>query len=135
MLMHPSAMIIFKPIKSTFPKFDGLDEGEIPLFPSEHNFQISTSSRKKVKFHCQQYTLTPGYTFTLNKGQGHTLGSIMVDIHMRTPTTIHSKLFQCLHCTFSSLILWKIWDWKTSDWWIELERQKKCGTWVYIILC
>ena len=45
MLMYPPAMIIFNPVESTLPKFDGLDEGEIPLFPSEHNFQISTLSR------------------------------------------------------------------------------------------
>ena len=76
-LMYPLVMIIFK---SMFPGFDGLAEGEIPLFPAEHSFQICTSLGNKVMFHYQQYTLTPGYMFTLNKGQSQILGSTIVDL-------------------------------------------------------
>ena len=37
-LAYPPAMITFKLIKLFFPKFDGLQQGEILLFPSEYNF-------------------------------------------------------------------------------------------------
>lgn len=43
-----------------------------------------------------------------------------------------SDFLVILKINYSSLILWKIWDRKMSDWQIELERWKKCGTWVYI---
>ena len=33
---------------SSFPKFDGLVEGEILLFPAEHTFKIKTSANQKV---------------------------------------------------------------------------------------
>ena len=78
-LLYPPAMIIFKPDKSSFPRFEGLKQGEIPLFPSEHNFRISTYG-KKVNFHHREYTLTPRYAFTLNKGKGQTLPFVLVNI-------------------------------------------------------
>ena len=62
-------------------------------FPFEHNFQISTSSRQKVKYHHQTYTLTPGYAFTLNKGQGQTLGSIMDIWRPPPPCNLNSFSF------------------------------------------
>ena len=72
-LVHPPAMIVFKPLVSSFPKFGGLAEGEIPLFPAEHTFKINTSAIQKVLVNRRQYNLTGGYAFTLYKAQGQTL--------------------------------------------------------------
>lgn len=79
-LLYPPEMIVFKPLKSTFPRFEGLKDGEIPLFPSEVGFQISNSANQRIKAHRRQFALTAGYAFTLNKSQGQTLECVIVDI-------------------------------------------------------
>ena len=80
MLLYPPAMVIFKPLHSTFPIFDGFEDGEIPFFPSKYTFRIMTSSGQKCSVSRRQYNLTLGYAFTHNKGQGQTLRSVIVDI-------------------------------------------------------
>lgn len=79
-LEYPLAVIIFKPYHHTFPKFEGLKEGEIPIFPVEHNFTISTTGKPRTKVHHRQYPLTPAYAFTDHKAQGQTLEPVIVDI-------------------------------------------------------
>ena len=64
-LIYPPAMTMFMLLESSFPQFEGLGKGEILIFPLEHNFQITTSTSKKVTIHHQQYTLTPRYAFML----------------------------------------------------------------------
>ena len=85
MLLYPPAMVIFKPLHSTFPIFNGFEDGEIPLFPSKYTFRIMTLSGQKCSVSRHQYNLTPGYAFTHNKGQGQTLGSVIVDIQKPPP--------------------------------------------------
>ena len=58
MLLYPPAMVIFKPLHSTFPIFNGFEDGEIPLFPSEYTFRIMTSSGQKCSVSRCQYNLT-----------------------------------------------------------------------------
>ena len=84
-LVHPLVMIVFKPLVSLFPKFGGLAEGEIPLFPAEYMFKINTSAIQKVLVNRRQYNLTGGYAFTLYKTQGQTLESVVVDIRRPPP--------------------------------------------------
>lgn len=79
-LRYPPATIIFKPIHATFPQFEGLKKGEIPLFPSEYGFNIGTITNPKIPVHRRQYVLTPAYAFTINKAQGQTIGYVIVDI-------------------------------------------------------
>ena len=46
-LVYLPAMIIFRPLEATFPRFDSFKDGEIPLFPSEYTFKITTSTGPK----------------------------------------------------------------------------------------
>ena len=43
-LLYPPAMIVFKPLRTSCPKFDGLQQGVIPLFPTSVSFHILTSA-------------------------------------------------------------------------------------------
>ena len=83
-LVHPRSvrwwLFQVEKLVSSFPKFDGLVEGEIPLFPAKHTFKIKTSANQKVLVNHRQYNLTGGYAFMIHKAQGQTLGSIFVDI-------------------------------------------------------
>ena len=84
-LLYLPVVIIIKPLHSTFPIFNGFEEGEIPLFPSKHTFRIVALSGQRCSVSRCQYNLTLGYAFTYNKGQGQTLGSVIVDIHKPPP--------------------------------------------------
>ena len=64
----------------TFPQFDGLQEGQIPIFPSELGLTISTTGKPRMKIHHRQFPLTPAYGFTDQKGQGQTILPVYVDI-------------------------------------------------------
>ena len=79
-LQYPPAIIIFEPYHHTFPKFDGLKEGQILIFPVEHGFTISTRGKPRTKVHHRQYPLTPAYAFTDHKAQGQTMEPVLVDI-------------------------------------------------------
>ena len=50
-LLYPPVMIIFKPLKTSCPQFDSLQQGEIPLFSTEVGFHISMSACKRVQIH------------------------------------------------------------------------------------
>ena len=47
--LYPPAMIVFKPLKLSYPQFNSLQQGEIPLFPIEVGFHISMSACKRVQ--------------------------------------------------------------------------------------
>ena len=73
-------MIVFQLVESTFPRFEGFEDGEIPLFPLEYMFRIATSAGLKKIISHQQYNLTAGYAFTLYTGQGQTILYVIVDL-------------------------------------------------------
>src|ERR1700732_1790574 len=64
----------------TFPKFDGLKEGQIPIFPIKIGLTISTRGKPWMKVHHRQYPLVGAYAFTDFKAQGQTIDPVMVDI-------------------------------------------------------
>ena len=78
-------MIVFRPLEATFPRFDGFEDGKIPLFPSEYTFKITTSTGPKKIVSRRQYNLTASYAFTLYKGQGQTISSVLVDLRKPPP--------------------------------------------------
>ena len=100
-LIYPPEMIVFKPLVSSFPKFDGLVEGKIPLFPAEHTFKNKMSANQKVLVNHRQYNLTSGYAFMIHKAQGQTLGSIFVDIQ-KPPHPVNMDTFRNHHI----LLIW-----------------------------
>ena len=79
-LRYPPALVVFEPYHHTFPRFPGLKEGQIPMFPQDLGFTISTTSKLRTKIHRRQYPLTPAYAFTDHKAQGQTLEYLVVDI-------------------------------------------------------
>jgi hypothetical protein len=79
-LQYLPAVVIFEPYHHTFPRFDGLKDGQIPIFPSEHSFTISTTGKPCTKIHHRQFPLTPAYGFTDQKAQGQTILPAYVDI-------------------------------------------------------
>lgn len=76
----PPAAIIFEPIHYSFQKFPDLREGQIPIFPSQTSFNISTTGKPKTKITRRQYPITPAYAFTDHKAQGQTIEYVIVDI-------------------------------------------------------
>jgi hypothetical protein len=79
-LEYPPAMIIFKPYHHEFKPFPGLAAGLIPIFPSEVSFNIRYQDNPKQKDYRWQFPICAGYAFTDHKGQGQTLGYIIIDI-------------------------------------------------------
>jgi ATP-dependent exoDNAse (exonuclease V) alpha subunit len=79
-LQYPPALVVFEPYHHTFPKFHSLKEGQIPIFPQDLGFTISTTGKPRTKIHRRQYPLTPAYAFTDHKAQGQTLEYVIVDI-------------------------------------------------------
>ena len=61
-LQYPPVAIIFEPYHYTFFKFEGLKEGQIPIFVQGINFTISTAGKICTKVHHWQYPLTPAFT-------------------------------------------------------------------------
>ena len=84
-LVYPSAMIMFQLVESTFPRFEGFEDGEIPLFTLEYMFRITTSTGLKKIISHWQYNLTAGYALTLYKGQRQTIPYVIVDLHKPPP--------------------------------------------------
>lgn len=79
-LQYPPATIIFEAYHHSFPKPEGLKEGQIPLFPQNTNFQISTVGKPNTKVYRRQYALTAAYVFTDYKAQGQTIENVIIDI-------------------------------------------------------
>jgi hypothetical protein len=46
---YPPSVIIFWPMGCTFPKFPGLQEGLIPIFPMERKFTVQKQGSSKIK--------------------------------------------------------------------------------------
>ena len=51
-LVYLPVMIMFQPVESTFPRFEGFEDGEIPLFPLEYTFRIAISTGLKKIISC-----------------------------------------------------------------------------------
>ena len=79
-LEFPPAMILFEPSGGPeFETFPGLKPGQVPIFPTEVKFNIGDKKNRTIIAR-RQITLTPAYAFTDHKGQGQTLGNVVVDI-------------------------------------------------------
>lgn len=63
-------------------RLPGLQENEVPLEPSVHQFSINSKPRCTVTRH--QLPLTPGYAFTDIKSQGQTIDHVIIDIGKTT---------------------------------------------------
>lgn len=79
-LLFPPACVIFKLDHATFPPFEGLAPGEIPIFPSKGSFRINARSGKKKTIKRRQLAMTPAYAFTDWKAQGQTMEYVIVDL-------------------------------------------------------
>ncbi|KAG5220343.1 ATP-dependent DNA helicase [Salix suchowensis] len=79
-LLYPPACVIFKLDHATFPPFEELASGEIPIFPTEGSFRITTGSGKKKTVKRRQLAMTPVYAFTDWKAQGQTMEHVIVDL-------------------------------------------------------
>jgi hypothetical protein len=79
-LVFPPMAIIFEPYHHTFPTFDGLSDGQIPMFPWEDTSSISATPKTHITVHQRQYPLTPVYAFTDHKAQAQTIEPVVVDI-------------------------------------------------------
>nr|GAT44292.1 predicted protein [Mycena chlorophos] len=84
LLQYPPAVVLFKPDHSSFPEFEGLGHGIIPIVPSIAKFSIPGPSRN-VRIARRQLALTPGYAFTDYKAQGQTIHFVVIDLQP-TPT-------------------------------------------------
>ncbi|KAF8236479.1 hypothetical protein L208DRAFT_1251833, partial [Tricholoma matsutake] len=80
LLCYPPSIVIFRPMQCTFPKFPGLQEGLIPIFPTERNFLVQQWGGGKLKVTRRQLALTAGYSFTDYKAQEQTLEHVIVDL-------------------------------------------------------
>ena len=81
-LQYPPALILFKPDKGTSIKFEGIEEGLIPITPSTAWFTAKRKGEesKTYKIRRRQYAITPGYGFTDYKSQGQTIENVVIDI-------------------------------------------------------
>jgi len=77
-LKYPPA-IIFKPNGKCNVKFDGLDEGLVPILPSKTTFSVVVKNRTH-NITRRQLALTPGYAFTDYKAQAQTIENVWIDI-------------------------------------------------------
>jgi hypothetical protein len=78
-LHFPPAVVLFKPGKSSFPKLVNLEEGVIPVFPTEASFFID-GKNTGTKITRRQVAMTAAYAFTDYKSQGQTLEQVVVDL-------------------------------------------------------
>lgn len=83
-LGYPPACVIFKLDHCSFPRFEGLEANEIPIFPSETSFKISAATGAKTTVKRRQLALTPAYAFTDYKAQGQTIEYVIVDLDEST---------------------------------------------------
>jgi hypothetical protein len=80
MLNYPPALVLFKPDRSTFPQFEGLPPGVLPIVPSKMGFNVTLANGVQQLIHRRQLALTPAYAFTDYKAQGQTLEYVLVDL-------------------------------------------------------
>ncbi|KAJ3572998.1 hypothetical protein NP233_g2711 [Leucocoprinus birnbaumii] len=90
LLRFPPVLIKFRPDLPTDIRFTGLEDGIIPITPSEVRFTLEASEGKKFRVWRRQLALTQAYAFTDYKSQGQTIPYVIVD--MATPPGRGSKL-------------------------------------------
>ncbi|KAJ7205933.1 P-loop containing nucleoside triphosphate hydrolase protein [Mycena rebaudengoi] len=79
LLQYPPALVLFKPDHCSFPPFEGLPEGVLPIVPTRRGFHVYPHG-KKTLIHRRQFGLTAAYAFTDYKSQGQTLEYVLVDL-------------------------------------------------------
>ncbi|KAJ7446255.1 ATP-dependent DNA helicase PIF1 [Mycena galericulata] len=79
-LRYPPVVVLFKPDSCTFPPFEGLPAGVLPILPTQRGFSIQTSNLKKHRIQRRQLAMTPAYAFTDYKSQGQTLEYVLIDL-------------------------------------------------------
>lgn len=87
-LAYPPVCVIFRLDHSTFPPFEGLKDGEVPVFPSQTSFTITLDSGEKRTIHRRQLAMTPVYAFTDYKSQGQTIEQVIVDLGESTRNSL-----------------------------------------------
>ncbi|KAJ7075217.1 hypothetical protein B0H15DRAFT_867537 [Mycena belliarum] len=97
MLRYPPAVVLFKPDNCSFPPFEGLDSGVLPIVPSKMGFSIQTGDHTKHLIHRRQLAITPAYAFTDYKSHGQTLEYVLIDLekpptHKLTPFSAYVAL-------------------------------------------
>ncbi|GAW10284.1 ATP-dependent DNA helicase PIF1 [Lentinula edodes] len=80
MLKYPPAAVFFRPSGKTNVKIDGVEDGLLPIIPTEASFTIVLTDGSRRTVNRRQVALTPGYAFTDYKGQGQTLEYVIVDM-------------------------------------------------------
>jgi len=78
-LKYPPAMIMFQPIHHTSEKILYIEEGQIPIFPSEVTFTLHSSNRDTTITR-RQTAIDIAYAFTDYRSQGQTLEYVIIDI-------------------------------------------------------
>jgi hypothetical protein len=84
MLRYPPVLVLFKPDDSSYPAFEGLPKGILPIVPTKLSFSISPGGQKCV-INSRQLAVTPAYAFTDYKSQGQTIQHVYIDLE-RPPT-------------------------------------------------
>jgi hypothetical protein len=81
-LQYPPSIVIIRLNYTDIQRLPELQQNEVPLQPSVHQFLISSKPRCTVTR--RQLPLTPGYAFTDIKAQGQTIDHVIVDIGKTT---------------------------------------------------
>ncbi|KAJ3561239.1 hypothetical protein NP233_g10314 [Leucocoprinus birnbaumii] len=89
-LKYPLALVKFRPDTKPDISFEGLEEGLIPIVPSQVKFSIEEDEGKKTSIRRHQLALTQAYAFTDYKSQGQTIACVIVDLEQ--PPDRGSKL-------------------------------------------
>ncbi|RDB17999.1 ATP-dependent DNA helicase RRM3 [Hypsizygus marmoreus] len=79
-LRFPPAVILFKPDHRPSVRFPGLEDGVVPISPTEVTFRITTPDKVHHQIRRRQLAITPAYAFTDYKSQGQTIERVIVDI-------------------------------------------------------
>jgi ATP-dependent exoDNAse (exonuclease V) alpha subunit len=79
LLRYPPVLVLFKPDDSSYPSFEGLPKGILPIVPSKLGFSIKIGGRK-WSINRRQLAMTPAYAFTDYKSQGQTLQHVYIDL-------------------------------------------------------
>ena len=85
-LSYPPAFIVVRLERMRMPRLEGLDDGEIPIEPTEQAYTIEVEGadkeQRKIKkaVHRRQLPITAAYAFMDYRSQGQTLPYVIIDI-------------------------------------------------------
>ena len=78
-LKHLPQCFLVKLARTRAARFDGLDNGVVPIFPAKSSKQITVAKKAKTVTHLQ-YPATAAYCFTEYRSQGQTILHVTVNI-------------------------------------------------------